>query len=198
MSQFMSGLSDLRRRSNLAHIAGALVCGSLVTALLLLSGATGHAEDDPKPADQHSAAIENPLARHLLQSLPATLKRPLFTPSRRPPPPEPAPIVRVEPSPPPPPPAAQPTVVLVGTMIDAQGPQAILRAGSDNKDMRVRVGDDVSGWKIKDIDESHLTLALDDRTFSVALFPANANPGQNHAPAQVAHAKRAALHEREH
>jgi hypothetical protein len=197
MSQFMSGLFGSRRRSNLRHIGEALVCASFATAMLLTSAMIGRAEDGSKPADQQSATIENPLAKQLLQSLPATLKRPLFTPSRRPPPPEPTPIVRVE-QPQPPQPAAQPAIVLVGTMIDSQGPQAILRSGGDNKDMRVRVGDDVSGWKIKDIDESHLTLALDDRTFSVALFPANASSSQNHAPTQIAHAKRAALHEHEH
>ena len=195
MSQFMPSLSKQIHIANRARVIRTLTRAAFATAMILLMDpAAVRADDGSKPSEQSGPAIMNPLAKQSLQSLTATLQRPLFAPSRKPPPPEPPPVVRAEEPPPPP---QQPTVVLVGTMIDAQGPQAILRSGSDNKDLRVRVGDDLSGWKITDIDEGHLTLALNDRTFSVALFPENTNPVQNVGTGQSPHSKRAALHERE-
>jgi general secretion pathway protein N len=196
MSQFMPSRSEPKRRRRHADATRAFARGALTTAIiLLLNSQSVRAEDGVEPLERHAAAIVNPVERQSLQSFAATLQRPLFAPSRRPTPPEPAPIVRTE-EPPPPPPPPQPTIVLVGTMIDAAGPQAILRSGGDNKDLRVRVGDDVSGWKIRDIDQGHLTLALDDRTFSVALFPENSQPIQIREKEQSARPNRAVLHER--
>jgi hypothetical protein len=191
----MTSFSEKKQRFDQMIMTRLLAGCTLATAMVLSITPPVSAEDNSKSPEQQSQTIANPLAKQSLRSLSATLQRPLFAPSRRPPPAEAAPIARVEEPAAPLPPPPQPTVVLVGTLIDAQGPQAILRSGNDNKDKRVRVGDDVSGWKIKDIDDRHLTLALDDRTFSVDLFPEKANLVQNTGMAQGHPIKRTALHE---
>jgi hypothetical protein len=197
MSEFMADFPQLNRRAKISSVFRTLICGALATMTIAAAGSisAAKAEDGSRPLEQPNASIANPLAKQSLQSLSATLNRPLFAPSRRPPPPEPKAVARSEEPPPPPP---QPAIVLVGTMIDALGPQAILRSGGDNKDLRVRVGDDISGWKVKDINESRLTLSLDERIVSVGLFPENGSV-QNQAPNQAApqktFTKRSALRE---
>jgi hypothetical protein len=133
------------------------------------------ADERPVATSETSRTVANPLAKQSIQTLSATLKRPLFSPGRRPAPS--APVAPYE-APPPPPPAAEPAVTLVGTVLDGGGAQAILRSAGATADVHVRVGDEVSGWKVVDIAEQHLTLALNDRTFRVSLFPDKPS-GQN-------------------
>ncbi|HLW90838.1 MAG TPA: hypothetical protein VKS78_06000 [Roseiarcus sp.] len=149
---------------------------------LCLWTATAHAGDGSGGAP----ALENPVARQPLQTLSTTLARPLFAPSRREAVAAPAPVARAEPPAPSPRPQA-PSVTLFGIMTDRNGSEAVLRSGGSVKDARVRVGDDVGGWKVSGIDERRLILTLEDRSVSVDLF---ARKGQADSPGLNASAER--------
>jgi hypothetical protein len=117
-----------------------------------------------------SAVPGNPLWAVTLDRLPATRDRPLFSPSRRPPPPPPPQSRRVEtmaaiaaPGPP-------PSVVLLGIVTDANGAWALVRAGGTDKIVHARLGDEIAGWKVSEIEPRRLVLASDDRSASFALF----------------------------
>src|SRR5262249_50371559 len=102
----------------------------------------------------------------------ATREHPLFSPTRRPPPP---PVVHnAEPPPPPPPP---PTVALFGVVMDGDEARAIVRTGAAANVMRVRVGDDIGGWKVAEIDGRRLVLVLDDRVATFTMFAGNSANG---------------------
>jgi hypothetical protein len=165
MSAFAGALARRRRIGGTANIVRA----DLIAAIFLSAWpATVYADDLSTKNNPSNTAAANPLAEQSLQALSATLKRPLFAPSRRAPAPNTTPIARSDPPPQPPP---EPAVTLLGTIVDGQSSQAILRADGVAKDRHVRLGDDVDGWKVVDIGEQHLSLALNDRTLSVALFP---------------------------
>jgi type II secretory pathway component PulC len=112
------------------------------------------------------AGVINPLAAPSLDRLSATRERPLFTPSRRaapPPPPvaSPAPIESV---------AALPQIALVGVVISVQGPRAVINDMALNKIVRVRIGDEIDGWIVRQIEERLLVLSRDGRSTSYKLF----------------------------
>jgi hypothetical protein len=119
------------------------------------------------PADgQAGAPLANPLASRPLAVLSATRDRPLFAPSRRPPPPSSAPVVRpVEATPVPP-----PGVVLLGIVTQADGARAMVRTEASDKVVRARLGDEIGGWKVTQIEPRRLTLSNDDRSVSFSLF----------------------------
>jgi len=135
--------------------------GLVALALALGGGAKGQTRLEP------SADLANPAAAQSLERLSATRERPLFSPSRRPPAPPPAPVVQR--SPPPAPPAA-PSVDLFGIVKDADGARAVVRAGPNNKILRVRVGDDIGGWKVSHIEGRKLVLSLGERSSTYTLF----------------------------
>jgi len=114
------------------------------------------------------------LAAQPLDRLSATRERPLFSPTRRPPPPPPPVVVAPEPPPPPPPP---PDVALFGIVMDGDEAHAVVRAGPAAKIMRVRVGDDIGGWKVAQIDGRRLILSLDDRIATFLMFAGNSANG---------------------
>lgn len=156
---------------------------ALSLALCICSVAATAGENATPSADGNATAV-NPLAKRALKDLSMTIERPLFAPSRHRLLPDAAPVAHVEA--PPPPPATTPSVILVGIVTDSDGPQAVLHSGGAAKDLRVRVGDDVSGWKVTEIADQHLTLALDDRILSFALFaqkqPNSAEPDAGAMP----------------
>lgn len=128
----------------------------------------GKLRPDAEPASEAAAA--NPLASWSLDRLSATRDRPLFAPSRRapPPPPPPAPVVaRVEEAPPPAPP---PSLVLLGIITEGKTARAMVRTDASNKVVRARLGDDIGGWKVTQIEPRRLVLSNDDRSVSFALF----------------------------
>jgi hypothetical protein len=71
---------------------------------------------------------------------------------------------------PPPPPAPPPNVVLVGIVMDGETARAVIRAGAEKKILRARIGDDVDGWKVAQIEGRKLVLSLDDRLATFTLF----------------------------
>jgi hypothetical protein len=117
-----------------------------------------------------SAVLPNPVAAQSLDELSATLERPLFSPSRRPPapPPPPQPVgqTATPPAPPPPP----PNLVLVGVVMDGESAHAIVRNGTDKKIQRAQIGDDIDGWKVSQIDGRKVVLSLNDRFATFTLF----------------------------
>jgi hypothetical protein len=145
-----------RRRGIAAlTVVGALVCSSIIA----------FAADDAALSGENN--LVNPVAKETLQNLSATSQRPLFAPTRRPFAPDPPPPPPAEaPAPQPPPP---PNVTLVGVVKDANVLQALLRLGE--KDLHVKIGDDLSGWTVADIGARSLVLTLGERTVSLNLFP---------------------------
>jgi general secretion pathway protein N len=119
--------------------------------------------DGVAQAQGSAAILENPLAAHSLKEFTATRDRPLFTPSRRPPALPTA--VRDVPAPPPP-----PNLTLFGILIGTDGPSAIVRGAPSEKVVRVRVGDQVDGWKIARIGERQILLSRDDRSVTFTMF----------------------------
>jgi hypothetical protein len=127
-------------------------------ASILLAGANAQIQD------QLAGIRGNPLQAQSLDSLSATRNRPLFTPDRRPPAPPPPPAAP-EPMAPP----APPDVTLLGIVVAREGARAIVRSGTA-KIERVQIGDDISGWKVSQIEARRLLLSLDGRLAAFTLF----------------------------
>jgi hypothetical protein len=143
-------------------------------ALILAGGAIAQAHAQARSKDQSqvsaapSAALVSPLAARALDALPATRDRPLFSPSRRPL--APPPVVAMPAAPPPSP----PSVTLLGIVLDVGEARAIVQAAG--KVRRVRIGDDIEGWKVTQIEQRRLMLSLDDRVASYTMFNSKGNP----------------------
>jgi general secretion pathway protein N len=133
---------------------------ALLLALMAIAGSAAS-------ASAARAASDNPLAAQPLELLSDTRERPLFAPTRRPPPPPPPPVVeRVAPPPAVPP----PNVILLGVVTDENGPWAVVRSGSPDKIIRARLGEEIGGWQVTQIEPRRLVLTHDARSVSFALF----------------------------
>jgi hypothetical protein len=173
------------RRSivTLAALGSALMLGGVAVT-------RAHAQTQPQTQPQvqaHAATtpatgLVSPLAAHPADRLSATRERPLFSPSRRPPAPPPAPIIG---PPPPAPPPAPPNVTLVGIVMDTEEARAIVQAGPQNEIRRVRIGDDVGGWKVTQIEGRKLVLSLDSRLAMFTMFGGHGNPAPKVANKQL-------------
>jgi general secretion pathway protein N len=141
---------------------------SMAVALWLCAPST-RAADAPTggKAAVNKAAVNNPVELQPLQQLGATTERPLFSPTRRPPPKPVAAVVRQEPPPPPP----APSVVILGIVTENGDGRAAIRASDKgDKVIRVRTGDDVSGWKVERVEPRRLVLTQGERSVDFALF----------------------------
>jgi general secretion pathway protein N len=136
-------------------------------------------KDQPQvQAHTPTAGPASPLAAYPLDRLSATRQRPLFSPGRRPPTQPPAPIVAAAPPP--------PNLILVGTIMDADDARAVVGVGTAEKTRRVRIGDDIGGWKVTQIEEQKLVLSLDDRSATFTLFSGqHAGPTEGQPSAAV-------------
>jgi len=151
--------------------------GRIITAIVSLVLAsfsvTAVAHGQAAPADNASGrdrlpgGLINPLAAQSLEGLAATRDRPLFSPTRRPPPPPPQ-IVAAPPPPPPPP--EPPSVLLVGVVMDGEEAKALVRFTTVNKVIHARIGDDIEGWKVAQIEGRKLVLSLDGRLATFTMF----------------------------
>ncbi len=113
----------------------------------------------------------NPLWAIPLSSLTATRDRPLFTPSRRPPAPSAvaAPPHRggrrhrrpAEPE--------RPQLTLVGAIVSDSGGIAIFIDQATNDVVRLRTGQDFSGWVLSSVKGREATLEKDNRSITLAL-----------------------------
>lgn len=111
-------------------------------------------------------APANPLARHELKDFTATLQRPLFAATRRPPAPAAAPSRET----PPPPPPSPPSLTLVGVVKDEKGHRAIVETGQPAKARSLRPGDEIEGWRVLEIASQRIVFERSARLHAVALF----------------------------
>jgi hypothetical protein len=146
----------------------------LVMSLVFATfSATAIAHGQAAPADNASGrdrlpgGLINPLAAQPLEAMSATRDRPLFSPTRRPPPPPPQ-IVAAPPPPPPPP--EPPSVLLVGVVMDGEEAKALVRFTAVNKVIHAKIGDDIEGWKVAQIEGRKLVLSLDGRLATFTMF----------------------------
>src|SRR3954466_5211975 len=114
----------------------------------------------------------NPLWAIPLSALTATRERPLFLPSRR----APAPAVAGTPvaaAPPPLPPAAaepeQPPLTLVGAIASETEGFAVFLDQATNNVIRLKTGQDHSGWVLSSVKGREATLTKDRRSETLAL-----------------------------
>ncbi len=141
--------------------------GLIGSALVLRAALLAAEPAAPAESQTDSAALSNPLAARPLDLLSATRDRPLFAPSRRPPPPPAPPVVRsVEVAAPVP----APSVLLLGIVAEASGARAMVRTDGSEKVVRARVGDEIGGWTVTQIEPRRLFLSKDDRSVSFSLF----------------------------
>jgi general secretion pathway protein N len=136
--------------------------------------------DVTKPAESATVSA-NPLWAISLSALAATLKRPLFSPSRRPP----APIVATAavlapPAPPlPPPPAPEhPNLVLVGTVAAGSEGLAVLIDPMTHNAVRLRTGEGHQGWILQSVDRRTATLQKGGQSEKLELPRLTAGGGQ--------------------
>lgn len=131
--------------------------------ILLLSAMACSAAARGDELGRSATTLANPLAAQPLDQLAATLDRPLFSPSRRPPP---APQSFVQAPAPAALPSSPPIVVLLGVVMDGETARAVVRAGADKRLLRAQMGDDIDGWKVVQIDGRKVVLASQDGRFA--------------------------------
>ena len=122
--------------------------------------------DAAAPAQGSSnVTLSNPLAAQSLERLSATVDRPLFSPSRRPPP---GPVA--QPPQPPVPPAPPPNLVLSGIVMDGKNARAVVQLGAEKRILHAQIGDNIAGWTVSRIEGRKLVLSLDGRFATFTLF----------------------------
>jgi hypothetical protein len=78
--------------------------------------------------------------------------------------------------PPPPPPIPPPILRVLGIVADASGALAIVRNAASDDILRVRLGDDIDGWKVIQFEPRSFVLSHDERSITFAMFT-GAKPG---------------------
>ena len=136
-----------------------------------------------------SAPTGNPLWAIPLSSLTATRDRPLFLPSRRPPAPAVAgtPVVAAPPTvAPPTAEPEQPPLTLVGAVANEHEGIAVFLDQATNSVIRLKTGQDYSGWVLRSVKGREAVLQKDQRTTTLVLpVPgAQAVPGIPPVPGQ--------------
>jgi len=156
-------------RAGLARKAGsAFSHPALVVLICLWSNLLAIAANGAGVERDQSPVLGNPLAGRALETLSATLARPLFVPTRRGKSNEPAPIARVDA--PPTPPSPPPAVALLGVVKSDETAHAMLRLGGTSKTIHVQIGDQVGGWTVTEIADRSLIFSSDTRRAIVSLF----------------------------
>jgi general secretion pathway protein N len=124
----------------------------------------------PPPAAERTLS-PNPLWEIPLASLSTTRERPIFSPSRRPPPPvvAAAPPALAPPPPPKPVRAERPQLSLVGTVDGGEESFAIFVDPANKGALRLRIGDDYQGWKLRSVQGREATLERDQQTTILSL-----------------------------
>jgi hypothetical protein len=140
---------------------------SALGAMDSVAGNRGDPTDGDRPALR-----SNPLWAIPLSSLSATRERPLFASSRRPPPV----IAMAPPAPrvaPPPPPKAEepdhPPLTVLGTVSSEVGGIGVFLDQTTNNVIRLKVGQDHTGWILRSIQAREASFEKDQRTATLAL-----------------------------
>ena len=111
----------------------------------------------------------NPLWEIPLASLTNTRERPIFSPSRRPPPPA---VVATPPAREPPPPKSRverPELALVGTIGGDDDSFGIFVDQNTKAALRLRIGEDYQGWKLRSVQGREVILERDKQTAILSL-----------------------------
>jgi general secretion pathway protein N len=125
---------------------------------------------DTQPPAPERALSANPLWEIPLSSLSTTRERPIFSPLRRPPPPVVAAAPPPQaPSPPKPPRVEQPQLSLVGTVGGEEESFGIFVDQATKAALRLRVGEDYQGWKLRAVQGREVTLERDQQTTILSL-----------------------------
>ncbi len=113
------------------------------------------------PASERALSA-NPLWAMPLAQFPVTRERPIFSPSRRPPPPAVAPVAvpKVAAAPKPKEPE-RPPLCLVGTAASDEEGFGMFQDQSTKVVLRLRVGEDYQGWKLRSVQGRETTLEKD-------------------------------------
>lgn len=144
----------------------------LPVIMMLCLGALFAGATDATAGDE---VVNNPVELQPLQALTETHERPLFSQNRRPPPRIVAPVVATRQEPPRP--APPPSLVLLGIVSQNGEARAAIRSADKHpadKVLRVRAGDDVSGWKVETVEPRRLVLTQGERSADFVLFGATA------------------------
>jgi len=116
----------------------------------------------------------NPLWALPLEQLSATLKRPIFSASRRPPSPPPTVVVPVEVRQPVKPPEPERPAALVGTVIGNGDDRLGVFVDTSTQDIvRLRIGEDYHGWVVRSINSREATLMKDGNQAVVLELPSH-------------------------
>jgi hypothetical protein len=128
------------------------------------------------PATPARTPSANPLWGIPLSRLSGTRDRPIFSPSRRPPPA----AVASEPVAVKPPPRKKeiepPQLSLVGTIVSGDEGFGIFIDQATKAALRLKVGEDYQGWKLRSIQGREVTMDKDQRTAVLALPQPGAGP----------------------
>jgi hypothetical protein len=73
-------------------------------------------------------------------------------------------------------PVSPPTLVLVGVVTEANGGFALVPTPNQAGTNRIRVGDQIDGWRVAQIAPRQLFLARDDRSAAFTLFQGDGGP----------------------
>jgi hypothetical protein len=135
----------------------------------------------PVPASERAQSA-NPLWAIPLSALSGTRDRPIFSSSRRPPAPSAAPAVvpkvAVVPKPREP---ERPQLSLVGTIASGDEGFGIFLDQSTKAALRLKIGEDYQGWKLRSVQGREATLEKDQKVVTLAL----PQPGPGQAVSEV-------------
>jgi general secretion pathway protein N len=122
----------------------------------------------PQPPPERTQGA-NPLWGIPLTRLSGTRERPIFSPSRRPPPAVTAEPVQVRPPPPRKKQVELPPLSLVGTIASDDESYGIFLDQATKVAIRLKVGDDYQGWKLRAIQGREVTIEKDQQGAVLAL-----------------------------
>jgi general secretion pathway protein N len=138
----------------------------------------------PRPVRAGREVHGNPLWAIPLESLKATRERPILLPSRRPPapavvaaPPVPQPVRPAPPAEP-----ARPRLALVGAVVGDSEGIAVFVDEMTKAIVRLRTGEDYSGWVLRSVKGREATLQKAQDTMLLALPAPTGAPGQPAGP----------------
>ena len=117
-------------------------------------------------------SVGNPLWAVPLRTLSVTRERPIFSPSRRPPPPAVVAAPYIPPAAPTPPKPAEPDhplLTLVGTVVGDTHSIGVFFDPSAKSVIRLRTGQDYTGWILRSVQGREASFQKDDRTAILAL-----------------------------
>jgi hypothetical protein len=131
----------------------------------------GQAVETPRAPMEGRALSGNPLWAVAFTSLSDTRERPIFSMSRRPPPPAvaAAPLVKPVAVAPKPKEPESPKLTLIGTIAGDHERFGIFLDQSTKAALRLRMGDDYQGWKLRSVQGREATLEKDQEAVILAL-----------------------------